>query len=312
MPEAVEEDSRPAFVPASSEPPQRLVISPDNPPWGLLAAACTWFASVALLALMSILFVMPYAFKEITGGGDREALKQFLLTDKTAILLQIASTIPAHLLTLGLVWAVVTHFGKLPFWSTLGWDWSKNFGLWKSVGLALALLALGLVLTKILGGEETQVDKIVASSTAARWTTAFLATFTAPLIEEMVYRGILYAALRKWLIRINTSRGDAHAQKTGTISAVFAVLFLFTLVHVPQYWPNYGVIAVIGILSISLTLVRAYTGRLLPCFIIHLVFNGVSSVLILLEPVLSHLDSGSEQKAAAIMALAHNIHLAIQ
>ena len=37
-------------------------------------------------------------------------------------------------------------------------------------------------------------------------------------------------------------------------------------------------------LSVVLTLIRARTGRLLPCFVVHLVFNGVQSVIILLEP----------------------------
>jgi hypothetical protein len=58
------------------------------------------------------------------------------------------------------------------------------------------------------------------------------------------------------------------------------------LIHVPQYWPSYGVIATILLLSFTLTMIRARTGRLLPCFVIHLVFNGIQSVLIVLDPYL--------------------------
>jgi hypothetical protein len=40
------------------------------------------------------------------------------------------------------------------------------------------------------------------------------------------------------------------------------------------------------LLSFVLIYVRARTGRLLPCFVIHLVFNGVQSLIIVLEPYL--------------------------
>lgn len=258
----------------------------------VVLAGVTWIASVVLLFAMSLIFVLPYAFRQM--GMGQESLQQFLLTDKTAIFLQIASTIPAHLLTLGMVWAVVTRLGNRPFWSTLGWSWGRNFGFWSSACLAIGLLGIGMLITNRYGAQETQVDKMIASSMAARYITAFLATFTAPLVEEMVYRGVLYSALQRVI---------------GTAWAVAGVLLLFTLIHVPQYWPNFAVIAVIGLLSFSLTIVRASTGRLLPCFIIHLVFNGISSVLIIFEPYLQQLRSSGEQKAAAFVTLAHALHL---
>ena len=62
------------------------------------------------------------------------------------------------------------------------------------------------------------------------------------------------------------------------------MLALFTIIHVPQYWPNVGVIAAVALLSIVLTTVRAYTHRLLPCIIIHLVFNGIQAALLIVEP----------------------------
>ncbi|MEP6707487.1 MAG: CPBP family glutamic-type intramembrane protease, partial [Pyrinomonadaceae bacterium] len=70
-----------------------------------------------------------------------------------------------------------------------------------------------------------------------------------------------------------------------------------------QYWPNVGVISAIVLLSVALTLVRARTGRLLPCFIIHLIFNGIQSIEILLAPYIPALNSGGEHKAGAIMLL---------
>ena len=51
-------------------------------------------------------------------------------------------------------------------------------------------------------------------------------------------------------------------------------------------FPELVVIAVIAMLSVTLTLTRAFTGRLFPCFLIHLVFNGIQSIVIVASPYL--------------------------
>jgi membrane protease YdiL (CAAX protease family) len=61
---------------------------------------------------------------------------------------------------------------------------------------------------------------------------------------------------------------------------------MFAGLHVYQYRQNIGAILSISLLSFVLTYIRARTGRLLPCFIIHLVFNGIQSLIIVLEPYL--------------------------
>jgi hypothetical protein len=274
--------------------PPSIIVDPNNPPWGLLAAILTWIGSVVLLLVMNMVVVVFYGLFKFRGG--REALEQFLTTDKTVILLLILSAIPAHLLTLGVAWAVITHFGKRTFWSALGWTWSKRVGFWTSVGLAVALYVVGIVLIMLFGQQKTSLDQVVASSRAAALSLAFLAVFTAPLVEEVVYRGILYPALQR---------------RVGMHWAIVGVLVLFTLVHVPQYWPNFGVIGAVGLLSLSLTLVRAYTGRLLPCFVMHLVFNGIQSVLIIIQPYLPPSLTGEEQAAAVVKLFSQVIPMLI-
>lgn len=267
-------------------------IDPNNPPWGVLAGILTWLGSVVLLIVMSALVVIPYIISSFKAAPGQD-IAQFLKTDKTAVLLQIVSTFPAHLLTLLVVWAVVTRFGKRPFWKALGWTWSRNFGFWTSVGVAVALYVVALGLAYLGGQHQTALEEMVNSSRAASYSVAFLAFFTAPLVEELVYRGVLYSAFQKTI---------------GMNWAIVVVLLLFTIIHVPQYWPNYGVIGAIGLLSLSLTLVRAYTGRLLPCFVMHLVFNGIQSLLIVLEPYLPQAITNDEQKAGALVYLARALH----
>jgi len=271
--------------PAVAMQTEDALVTPDNPPWGVLAAVGVWLASVLLLAFLQIFAVIPYALSQ---GLDAQAVAEFISTDKTAILLSLVAVFPAHLLTLALVWAVVTRFGKMPFWHTLGWSWSENFGLWTSVALAVGLLILGAVLTKIFGAQETALEQMLNSSYAARLTIAALATFTAPLVEETVYRGVLYSALQR---------------RIGAMWAITGVLILFTLVHVPQYYQNLSVVVTVGLLSLALTLVRARTGKLLPCVVIHLIFNGIQSLIIVFEPFKNLLPETKQQTQGCLAPL---------
>ncbi len=245
--------------------------NPDNPPWGIVAALSAWFASVVMLAVVPNLCVLPYLAYRYNGAtASREAL----LNDKTFVFLFVLGWLPAHLLTLALIWAIATRLGKRSLKQVFGWSWSPGLGLWRSVALALLLFFVTLLLIARFGGPRTDLDRILESSRAAAVTLAALAVVTAPLVEEMIYRGLLYSAFRR---------------AVGQWPAVAIVTAMFAGLHVVQYWPNVGAISSITLLSLALTLIRARSGRLLPCFVVHLVFNGVQSVIIVLEPYLQTL-----------------------
>lgn len=262
-------------------------IDPDNPPWGLFAAVTAWIASIALLFVMQLLAVLGYFLSKYS-LADLTNFRVLVEADKSALIfVSVLAVIPAHLATLFVIWALVTNFGRWPFWRPLGWSFSPRVGLGMSVVIALVMLVIGVGITNLIHGDKTQLDQIIASSRAARFATAFLATATAPLIEEMVYRGMLYPALRRL---------------TGALWAVIAVSVLFTFVHVFQYANNLGVITAIALLSLTLTATRAISGRLLPCFIIHLIFNGVQAASLLAEPYLRPMIEKNNAQAAAVVA----------
>ncbi len=256
---------------------------PNDPPWGVSQAFLTFAASVLLLFFLPILTALPYAFYKIWVFGSRP---EMLAGDKNFIFFSLLGMIPSHVLSFLVVWLVVTNRGRRPFWKNLAWSWPENLGPWESaalaLGLPLLLLFIGLLITHFVGGSETELDKLINSSYRARLITAFLAVVTGPLVEESIYRGVLYSALQRAI---------------GMLWAVIIVSLLFAGVHVLQYFNNFGVIAVIGILSVSLTLVRASTGRLLPSFVMHVVFNGVQALILILQPFVE--KHGSEQQAAA-------------
>lgn len=251
---------------------QSQAPNPDNPAWGIGGALLVWVVTILLQAISPVLFLIPYASRRLNPNSPnfaREAL-EFAATDRIALFLQVFSILPTHILIFALLWAFVTRFGKRPFLASLGWGWSGRLGFWGSVGLGVALFAAATALVKLLGAEKpTQLEQLINSSIGARYMIATLAVLTAPFVEEFIYRGVLYSALQRTI---------------GVRGAVIFVLALFTLIHVPQYWPNIGVIAAVGVLSIVLTVVRAHSGRLLPCVVIHLVFNLIQAVLLVMEP----------------------------
>src|SRR6185369_11633737 len=266
-----------------AQPPAIPTAAPVQPPakperwaaWidvGIAVAA--WIVSVIFLLFIPVIYALPYMIYRIvkTGAPSPEALA----SDKMLIFFSVAAILPTHLLTFVLVWAIVSYAGRRPFWKNIEFDWPPNSShaitIVVSVGLAIVLFSLAFLITSLYGERKTDLDLMIESSIYTRIATAFVAVFTAPLVEELIYRGLLYKALEK---------------AAGVAVAIGVVSLLFAGVHVFQYRNNLAVIAVITLLSITLTVTRAVTGKVLPAFIIHLVFNGIQSVLIVLSGFIS-------------------------
>ncbi len=240
-----------------------------------------------MLLFLPQLLALPYILTHYRGQQPR--IEEFL-ADKTLIVILIAGILPAHLITLAIAWAVVTRFGKIPVTAALRWGWGHHIGVLKSVLLGVLLFGAAWLIVLAFGGKETELERIINSSRAAALLIAFMAVATAPLVEEIIYRGILFPAWQRL---------------TGSVAAVVIVTLMFAIPHVPQYWPNLAVISSIMMLSAVLTIVRARTSRLVPCYVIHLVFNGIQAVLILAEPYLRAIGNHPEPKAAP--AILHSL-----
>jgi membrane protease YdiL (CAAX protease family) len=260
--------------------------TPNNPPWSSWLAFLVWLASVAFIVILPNLFVIPYILKQGIDLSDQAVLAEFVQSNATAVLLSVLAVIPAHILTLVLAWIVITKFNKFSFRETLGWR-SGSFNIWNCLLILGGFFILASIVSYYFPEQDNDLLKILRSSRTAVYIVAFLATFTAPLVEEVVYRGVLYSALQR---------------SFGVPFAILLVTFLFALVHVPQYYPSYPTIFLICLLSLILTLVRVGTGNLLPCIILHTVFNGVQSLFLILQPYLN-LEDASKHTASVIYFL---------
>ena len=253
--------------PPLTQPPV-YIAAPGNPPWNTPIAVIMWLLSVAAIVLIPMLFLLPYLISQGPAFSENEALAEFLRQDPTAIILQIAAVIPAHILTLALAWVVVTKLNKFSFRDTLGWR-SGGMTWWHYLAIIGAFFAIAAVVGVYVPDQDNDLIRILRSSRSAVFLVAFMATFTAPIVEEVIYRGILYSAFQRTF---------------GVGVAIVAVTLLFALVHVPQYYPSYSTISLLLLLSLILTLVRVRTGNLWPCIVLHTIFNATQSALLIIEP----------------------------
>lgn len=252
-------------VPAPQPPVPTYEPTPNDPPWNSWAAAGVWAVSVLLILILPTLFLMPYLLRSGVKISDNAALRDFAISDPTAVILQLASVIPAHLITLALCWLVVSRMRKYDFFKTLGFEMG-GYRFWHLALIMAGIFGCIFVIGSIFPEQDNDVIRMLRSSRYAVYLITILATFTAPIVEEVVYRGVLYSAFQRSM---------------GAITAIFVVTALFAGVHVLQYWGSPGTIILITILSLALTLVRSTSKNLLPSIILHFVFNGLQSVLIL-------------------------------
>lgn len=254
--------------------PSETVQPPAKTPWvtawqDVGVSIGVWVASVILLVFLPLIYALPYLVFRIIKSGP--PTPQALTSDKLLVFYSVIGILPTHLLTFVIVWLVITYGGRRPFWQNIEFDWPRNSSpvviSLVSVVAGTILFLLALAVTSLYGEHKTDLDLLIESSIYTRLATAFVAVATAPLVEEVVYRGLLYRALEK---------------AAGMGVAIALVSLLFAGVHVFQYRNNIAVIIIITLLSFTLTVSRAITGKMLPAFIIHLVFNGIQSVLIVL------------------------------
>lgn len=239
-----------------------------NAEWNIFIAFAFWIVSVLLIVLLPFFALLPYLATQGMDLGGSNDLAKFVLSDPTAVLIQIGMILPAHLITLLLAWLIVTGFGKRPFFESMGWG--HNGVKWFHYVLILVgFYLLAFVVSYFLPEQETDFIRMLRTSREAVYLVAILATFSAPIVEEVVYRGVLFGPFQKHL---------------GNNGAIFMVTLLFTLVHVPQYLESLSTIFLLTVLSLTLTVIRAYSNSILPCIILHTIFNGLQSLLLLAEP----------------------------
>jgi membrane protease YdiL (CAAX protease family) len=196
-----------------------------------------------------------------------------------------------HAISLGVAWLTLSRIAGGPA-AVLRGDWAKARGALARLGMppkgryALGMSVYAGVMTwafvTLAATNLPQTSGTTTFNAAAggalghRLFVALLATCTAPLIEELYYRGFLLTQLRL---------------AAGRASAVLLVTTLFAAQHMGQYrdadglisWPSVFAVTASGLV---MALLRLGTGSLAPGVIVHAVYNAFNTVLfgLLLRP----------------------------
>jgi hypothetical protein len=116
--------------------------------------------------------------------------------------------------------------------------------------------------------EPLLFDKLFTSKSAV-WMLLSLAVLVAPLMEELIFRGYVYGVLERL---------------GGQSLAVVATGILFGSIHFPQLYPGYFQMALICVVGLVFSAVRARTGTVVAAIAVHFGYNLALSLLYFLSP----------------------------
>ncbi len=252
----------------SVPPHPRRVYPPDlqiSWSWGHLIVFLL-FIFMSLITVQTV-FLAAYAPHQKMTAPQ---LEDYILSKPEVA---IGSTILIYALLLFFLYITLALLRGQPFWITLGWRkiLPKNNGqprhplIFFFAGCAVSLLVFAITAV-MKTPENTPIEQVFKFKQTA---ILFIATavLIAPLAEETIFRGYLYPMFARWF---------------GVVPSIVVTGFLFGLMHGPQLGGAKSLIAVMSLVGIIFTAVRARTGSVFASYLMHLGYNSLIGVSLLL------------------------------
>ena len=146
-----------------------------------------------------------------------------------------------------------------PFWAMLRWRWiSAGKTLACLLGGAFLTVAIALLPPVLPDTGKFPLETLFNSRGAAYAIGAF-AVLVAPLMEEIIFRGVLFGIFESQL---------------GLRFAILTTALLFGGLHVPEYWGAWNHMFLIFLVGLVFSLARGRSGSLAPSVFLHVGYNG--------------------------------------
>lgn len=249
--------------PSSRQYPEDLQIT-----WSWLHGVCFFLFAIASLVLVNGLLFAIYLPQSQKFTKDQ--MEHYLLSKPQVT---VGGTVAVYALLLFFLYVTLALLPGRLFWSTLGWrrippksDGKPRHPLiyfFSGCGLALLITALTTV---IKPPAKTPIEELFKFKQTAMLFVA-VAVLVAPLAEETIFRGYLYPVFARWL---------------GVSPSIALTGVLFGLIHGPQLGGAKSLIAVMSLVGIIFTLVRARTGSVFASYLMHLGYNSLLGVSLIL------------------------------
>ncbi|MDQ6907766.1 MAG: CPBP family glutamic-type intramembrane protease [Chloroflexota bacterium] len=253
----------PPLPPYSAQPPPTDGIGPERVPWGFWDVV---IAAIPLLLSFALVVVVHFLPSSTGTPASETPTSTRLLVANTVVGLVIYGVI------LLLIWLVTVrkyHVG----WSSLGVR--RPPGLYFAlvipilVGMYVAATLVSLVIVKLFYGgkaENPQVKDLTGGG-GFSWTRLILALITAsiaaPIIEELLFRGVLYGWLRtRW----------------SAVGGVILSAAIFSAAHAIPL-----ILASIFVVGLTLAIVYEKTKSTIATMTLHSLFNTIGVIAVFID-----------------------------
>ena len=237
-------------------------LAPQTPPPLAPRKVWTWrdlllflaFLPFAFLASKLIVLTGYAALRPLLGWHARADSAQF----DTIFLLIQQCVLYGFILVFLFLLSRFQH--RTAFWKSLGWEKPaiRQAAGYLAGGITLAVAA-SLVLWLLPDSKSFPLEKLFDSRLASFALSAF-AISLAPLLEEVFFRGLLFAVVEN----------AAGWPLAAVISAV-----LFGALHAPEYWQAWHHLMMIFAVGMVFSLARGLTGSLVPSVLLHIGYNSL-------------------------------------
>jgi membrane protease YdiL (CAAX protease family) len=234
---------------AASERP-KLTASPWTVKNLLVLLCCAFLALLAanFLATTGYMLIAPASYWK----RAPEALRYDAIFNSALVMI-------FHVLFTGVIYLFLVVNHGLPFWQTLAWRRisARAAGICALAGVAMAIL-IQFAPPLLPSTQDYPLQKMF-NSPASGYTLAAFAILIAPFMEELIFRGLLFAFFEKM---------------AGVPLAVVGTAGLFAALHVSQYWGAWNHVALLTLVGICFSAVRGATGSVTPSFVLHTTYNA--------------------------------------
>jgi membrane protease YdiL (CAAX protease family) len=232
-------------------------------PWGWLEVAL--FVILGVIGSIVVTWGMAQVAVRFFGANSNDVFGTTMSTTKSVVVLISLAMLDG--LAILYLYLMVLARTDAPFWPSIGWREMFPPGAGKIRDSALQFLAGGAVLALVvsfaggfLNSKETLPIEELLQARVSILLFGILGVLVAPLVEETIFRGFLYPVI---------------ARRLGVAAGIAITGALFGLMHAAQLWGGWGQIALLILVGVVLTWVRARTGTVAASYFVHLGYNGL-------------------------------------
>jgi membrane protease YdiL (CAAX protease family) len=168
-----------------------------------------------------------------------------------------------HALVLGIIYLFVALNHAMPFWATLRWQRLSLSLLWRFLPAGVVLALIVQLAPPLLPDRDDFPLTRLFTSPLAGYAIAAFAILIAPLMEELIFRGILFLFFEHLV---------------GVRFAILGTALLFASLHVPEYWGAWNHVLLILFVGLVFSSARGLTGSLTPSILLHVAYNAALMV----------------------------------